>query len=95
LQIPIARWQPTRDKYQRGRVQCRSLIYGLPIAGLCRLHLLRICGGKESAPAQRRDAQTRVCYQPTGFLEPHLGELFAPNPDPTQAGVDTALDRFR
>ncbi len=50
-QISVVRRQSTGDKYQRRRVQRRSLLDGLPVPHLSRLRLGGIRGCEESAPA--------------------------------------------
>ena len=95
LKITITRRQPAGYQHQSGRVQRCSLVDCLAVLDLCSLRLSMIRGRKESAAAQRRDAQAGLGHQPTGLVESHLGELFPPDPDRAEADVDATLDRLR
>src|SRR6476660_8459791 len=85
LEVSVPRRQSTGYEHKRGRVQCRCLLDGLAVIGLRSLCLCPIRGREESASAQRRDAQARLGYQPTGLVESDLSELFPPDPDRAEA----------
>ena len=92
-EVAVVAGKPARHQHQARRTELRRLVERAPVVVVAFAAGLRVGGGEEAAPADRRDPQPRVAHHADGIGQADLGDGLSPHPERGQPVGDAPGDR--